>query len=183
MTSQKSIPRRRRQKSPNGKRRRASETAGTPGYQGGRWSVPEYNRSIRRQRGVSLASFFSENRLKHGGFNGRCCQVLKTTVEHTSLALAPTRLHAGCAKVWKLQRKPTRCFVPTRLRAGGTRLGFATPRRSLPPSSDDHHQKKSGTRTWPPCGLPAWSRDSIDHRATETSSAVAKIAYRSLVWF
>ena len=61
--------------------------------------------------------------------------------------------------------------------------GFETPRRSLPPSSNDHHQKMSESQTWPPCGLPAWSRDSIDQRSTETSSAVAKIASRFLVWF
>ena len=32
-------------------------------------------------------------------------------------------------------------------------------------------------------GLPAWSRDSIDHRPTEASSAVAKNAFRtSFIW-
>ena len=45
----------------------------------------------------------------------------------------------------------------------------STPRRSLPPSSDDHHQKVPHIAIGPPCGSPAWSRDSFDHCVTAIS--------------
>ena len=58
----------------------------------------------------------------------------------------------------------------------------STPRRSLPPSSDDHHQTLSHIAIWPPCGSPAWSRDPVDHCSTETSSVAAKDVRRTMVW-